>query len=48
MNTRHTITVRHDVFQRLKLKGTFGESYSKLVSRLMDQIDKTEGENNSV
>jgi predicted CopG family antitoxin len=47
MNTRHTITVRHDVFQRLKQKGAFGESYSKLISRLIDGIDNFEGGNNS-
>ena len=43
MQTRHTITIHHDVFQRLKLKGAFGESYSKLISRLLDYIDTIEG-----
>ena len=43
MNARHTITIHHDVFQRLKVKGTFGESYNKLISRLMDRIDTIEG-----
>ena len=47
MHTRHTITIHHDVFQRLKLKGAFGESYNKLISRLIDQIDNTEGGGNS-
>jgi len=44
MSTRHTITIHHEVFQRLKLKGAFGESYSKLISRLIDNIDTIEGE----
>jgi predicted CopG family antitoxin len=43
MSTRHTINVNHDVFQRLKLKGAFGESYSNLISRLMDLIDTMDG-----
>jgi predicted CopG family antitoxin len=36
MNTRHTITINHQTYQKLKGKGTFGESYSELISRLAD------------
>jgi hypothetical protein len=28
MNTRHTITIDQEVYQRFKKKGHFGESYS--------------------
>jgi len=47
MNSRHTVNVNHDIFERLKLKGVFGESYSKLISRLMDLIDTLDGGNDS-
>ncbi len=37
---RHTITLGHQTFVRLKKKGMFGESYTDLVSRLLDQLEK--------
>ncbi len=43
MNTtgiRHTITLGHQTFVRLKKKGMFGESCTDLVSRLLDQLEK--------
>lgn len=43
MSKRHTITVNNEVFQKLKQKGTFGESYNKLISRLIDCINDLEG-----
>jgi predicted CopG family antitoxin len=36
MAERHTITVTTEVFQKLRKKGIFGESYSKLLLRLID------------
>lgn len=39
IGTRHTITLGHQTFVRLKKKGTFGESYTELVSRLLDQLE---------
>jgi hypothetical protein len=39
MNIRHTITLGHQKFVRLKKKGSFGESYTELVSRILDQLD---------
>ena len=39
ISTRHTITLGHQTFVRLKKKGTFGESYTELVSRLLDQLE---------
>lgn len=50
MKERHTITIHHEIFQRLKKKGLFGESYSDVLSRLLDFADgyqaKTEGDAN--
>jgi predicted CopG family antitoxin len=39
MNERHTITIHHEVYQRLKKRGLFGESYSDVLSRLLDFED---------
>jgi len=39
-DVRHTITLGHETFQRLRRKGTFGESYTELVSRLLDQLER--------
>jgi predicted CopG family antitoxin len=36
MRARHTITINHQTYEKLKSKGTFGESYSELISRLAD------------
>jgi predicted CopG family antitoxin len=39
MTDRHTITLTNEVFQRLRRKGKFGETYSKLLLRLIDAIE---------
>jgi predicted CopG family antitoxin len=39
MKSRHTITVNHDIYLRLKRAGFFGESYNELISRLVDLAD---------
>jgi len=40
---RCTLLVKEDVYHRLKAKGRFGESFSALVDRLLDELDeKTE------
>jgi hypothetical protein len=44
-NQRHTITINHITFLRLKSKGRFAESYSQLIMRLMDQVEKANEEN---
>jgi hypothetical protein len=36
---RHSITINHSTFLRLKGKGFFGESFSDLISRIMDEIE---------
>ena len=39
---RCTILLKEDIYQRLKTKGKFGESYSELIRRLLDEIDIVE------
>ena len=39
MNARNTITVRHEVYARLKHHGKFGESFGSLISRILDQLE---------
>ena len=36
---RCTILLKEDIYQRLKTKGKFGESFSELICRLLDEID---------
>jgi predicted CopG family antitoxin len=36
---RCTILLKEDIYKRLKTKGKFGESFSELISRLLDEID---------
>ena len=36
---RCTILLREDIYKRLKTKGKFGESFSELISRLLDELD---------
>ncbi len=38
MNERKTITISRKAFEKLKTRGTFGESYTDLVLRLMDEL----------
>jgi predicted CopG family antitoxin len=35
-NNRHTITIDDKTFQLLKGKGNFGETYSEVISRLIE------------
>ncbi len=32
--------ISQDVYRRLKAKGRFGESFSALINRLLDELDK--------
>jgi predicted CopG family antitoxin len=43
MYRRITVGLREDVYVRLKDKGRFGESFSELVARLLNDL-KEEGE----
>jgi predicted CopG family antitoxin len=41
MYKRITVGLRQDVYTRLRNKGRFGETFSDLVSRLIDEVDTT-------
>jgi hypothetical protein len=47
-NDRHTITINHSALLRLRNKGRFGESYSALISRILDEAETSlkDGERN--
>jgi predicted CopG family antitoxin len=36
MSKRHTVTVNEETYRKLQRCGTFNESYSQLISRLVD------------
>lgn len=36
---RCTVLLREDVYQRLKQEGIFGESFSDVVARVLDELD---------
>jgi hypothetical protein len=38
-NVRHSLTINHSTFLRLKERGVFGESFSQLISRIIDELD---------
>ena len=44
MHRRVTIGLREDVYTRLRDKGRFGESFSDLVNRLLNVLEKMAGE----
>jgi predicted CopG family antitoxin len=41
MHSRHTITINDETYHKLKQKGIFNESYSELISRLVDIAEST-------
>jgi predicted CopG family antitoxin len=43
MYRRVTVALREDVYTKLKNKGRFQESFSDLVARLLDEVDKLNG-----
>jgi predicted CopG family antitoxin len=47
MNDRVTITINRNVYDKLKQKGSFGETYSELILRLikLTDTDIVRGEN---
>ena len=45
MNDRITITINRDVHNKLKKKGTFGETYNELLLRLIKIADSISGGN---
>ncbi|GEM_PF-2001839 len=36
MSKRHTVSTRHEVYTQLQNHGKFGESFSDLLSRILD------------
>jgi predicted CopG family antitoxin len=44
MNSRNTITIRNQVYERLKRHGAFGESFSKLITRILDELERGKNE----
>src|SRR5919197_4697202 len=40
MSKRNTVGLRQEVYSRLKNKGRFGESFSELISRLLDESEE--------
>ena len=36
---RRTISINDDVYSRLRQKGNFGESFGRLITRILDQTD---------
>ena len=36
---RRTISLNDDVYSRLRQKGNFGESFGRLITRILDQAD---------
>jgi predicted CopG family antitoxin len=43
MQRRVTVGLREDVYSRLRDKGRFGESFSELVSRLLNDLQERGG-----
>jgi predicted CopG family antitoxin len=43
---RCTVLLREEVYQKLRKKGLFGESFSDLINRLLTETDKKEVEKN--
>jgi hypothetical protein len=37
---RHTVMVDGKVYSRLKSKGVFGESFSNLIGRILDEVEQ--------
>jgi hypothetical protein len=45
VKARHTITIDERTFQKLRGVGTFGESYSDLILRLVESVSSEPGVN---
>lgn len=41
---RHSITINHSTFLRLKARGFFGESFSDLITRILDELENRNSE----
>lgn len=45
MSNRHTISIRHNVYEKLLEYGKFGESFSDLLTRILKSY-RTDDQNN--
>jgi|SRR5215469_11137245 len=45
MPKRHTLSIRDPIYEQLKNKGKFGESFSDLLSRLLNESSERDGGN---
>jgi predicted CopG family antitoxin len=43
-SVRHSLTINDTTFQRLKEKGSFGESFSDLIARILDELETRNSE----
>jgi predicted CopG family antitoxin len=43
MSQRNTITIRNNVYTRLRSRGKFGESFSSLIDRILDEVEGGKG-----
>jgi hypothetical protein len=48
MCRRVNVGLRYNVYSRLKDKGKFGESFSELVSRILDEVNENNGGGNAL
>jgi len=39
MHSRINVALRQDIYNKLRKKGKFGESFSALISRLLDELE---------
>jgi len=39
MHKRHTVSIRHDLYTQLQNHGKFGESFSDLLSRMLNSYE---------
>jgi len=42
VNIRNTITIKNEVYTRLRNHGRFGESFSILIARILDELEGSE------
>jgi predicted CopG family antitoxin len=48
MHKRINVCIYHEVYAKLKDRGRFGESFSELISRIIDEADKISFENKTL
>jgi predicted CopG family antitoxin len=48
MSKRHTVSIRHSTYEELKSAGKFGESFSDLLSRLLNELRGEENKSESL